>query len=48
MAVIEARAWETPQAILRTMEVILDGRRPSHRAGIDGKLEGEKGVESRR
>ena len=42
----EARAWEAPQAIPRTMEVVLGGRRPSHRAGVGGKLEGEKSVKT--
>ena len=42
----EARAWEAPQAILRTMEVVLGGLRPSHRAGVGGKLEREKSVKT--
>lgn len=40
----EATAREAPQAMPRTMDVVLGGRGWSHRAGIGRKLEGKKGV----
>lgn len=37
---------EAPQAIPRTMETVLGGLRPSHRAGVGGKLEGEESLKT--
>ena len=35
-----------PYAIPRIMEVVLSGQRPSHRAGVGGKLEEGKSVKT--